>query len=107
MTFAETGLPRVPASPHVPEAHTPAYYVSSGLLGELGVVSEGVGYTVPFKMFAAGWVDGSALAKKLNGLNLAGVLFRPTSFTPFYGKFKDQELQGVQVHIAPRAAQTR
>ncbi len=103
MTFSETGLPWVPASPHVPEAHSPAYYVSSGLLGELGVISEGVGYTVPFQVFAAGWIDGNALAKKLNNLNLPGVLFRPTSFTPFYGRFKDEELHGVQVHIAPGA----
>jgi uncharacterized protein YbbC (DUF1343 family) len=27
-------------------------------------------------------------------------LFRPTIFNPFYGKFKDKELHGVQVHIA-------
>jgi len=103
MTFSETGLPWVPTSPHVPESHSPAYYVSSGLLGELGVISEGVGYTVPFQEFAAGWIDGRALASQLNDLNLPGVLFRATSFTPFYGKFKDAELHGVQVHIAPGA----
>ena len=101
MTFSETGLPWVPTSPHIPEEHSPAYYVSSGLMGELGVISEGVGYTVPFQVFAAVWIDGKALAGKLNDLHLPGVLFRPTSFTPFYGKFKDEELHGVQVHVAP------
>jgi uncharacterized protein YbbC (DUF1343 family) len=101
MTFAGTGLPWVPTSPHIPEARSPEYYVCSGMLGELGVVSEGVGYTVPFQLFAAGWIDPKAVADKLNMLELPGVLFRPIIFNPFYGKFKEQELHGVQVHIAP------
>ena len=32
---------------------------------------------------------------------IPGVLFLPIIFNPFYGKFKEQELHGVQVHIAP------
>ncbi|HTY58568.1 MAG TPA: DUF1343 domain-containing protein [Bacteroidota bacterium] len=100
MTFAETGLPWVPTSPHVPESHSPEYYVCSGMLGELGVVSEGVGYTTPFQDFAAEWIDAKAVADKLNQMGLPGVLFRPTIFNPFYGKFKDKELHGVQVVIA-------
>ena len=100
MAFTETGLPWVPTSPHIPEAHSPEYYVCSGIMGELGVISEGVGYTVPFQMFAAEWIDPKMIADKLNQLGLPGVLFRPTMFNPFYGKFKDKELHGVQVHIA-------
>jgi uncharacterized protein YbbC (DUF1343 family) len=101
MTFAETGLPWVPTSPHIPEAHSPEYYVCSGMLGELGVVSEGVGYTTPFQILAAEWIDPKMVADKLNQMGLPGVLFRPTIFNPFYGKFKDRELHGVQVHIEP------
>lgn len=101
MTFAETGLPWVPTSPHIPESHSPEYYVCSGMLGELGVISEGVGYTTPFQNFAAEWIDPQALAGRLNLLGLPGVLFRPMIFTPFYGQFKEKELRGVQVHIAP------
>ena len=104
MTFTETGLPWVPTSPHIPEARSPEYYVCSGMLGEIGVVSEGVGYTTPFQLFAAEWIDQKAVADKLNRLNLPGVLFRPTIFVPLYGKFKDRELHGVQVYIAPGSA---
>jgi uncharacterized protein YbbC (DUF1343 family) len=100
MAFTETGLPWVPTSPHIPEAHSPEYYVCSGMMGELGVISEGVGYTVPFQIFAAEWIDPKMIADKLNQMGLPGVLFRPTIFNPFYGKFKDKELHGVQVHIA-------
>ena len=101
MTFDDTGLPWVPTSPHIPETRSPAYYACSGMLGELGVISEGVGYTTPFQIFAAGWIDPKPVAEKLNRIGLPGVLFRPIVFTPYYGKFKDKMLRGVQVHIAP------
>ena len=101
MTFTETGLPWVPTSPHIPEARSPVYYVCSGILGEMGVVSEGVGYTTPFQILAAEWIDPKPVADRMNQIGLPGVLFRPIIFKPFYGKFKDKELHGVQVHIAP------
>ena len=101
MEFEATGLPWVPTSPHVPEPESPAYYVSSGMLGELGVISEGVGYTLPFKIIAAEWIDAAAMADSMNGFGLPGVLFRPVTIRPFYGTWKERELHGVQVHIAP------
>ena len=44
MTFKQTGLQWVPSSPHIPEADTPFFYASTGILGELDVVNIGVGY---------------------------------------------------------------
>lgn len=99
MTFTDTGLPWVATSPHIPSESTPPYYVSTGILGELGVISEGVGYTLPFRILAAEWIDQKRIADKLNGLGLQGILFRPMTVRPFYGKFKDKDLHGVQVHI--------
>ncbi len=99
MTFEETGLPWVPTSPHVPHDYSPLYYVSTGILGELGVISEGVGYTLPFQLLAAEWINGSALAEKMNALNMPGLLFRPITVKPFYGRSTGKTLQGVQVHI--------
>ncbi len=99
MAFEDTGLEWVPTSPHIPHNDSPEYYVSSGIMGELGVVSEGVGYTIPFQVFAAEWIDAEKLANKMNELNLPGVIFRPINFKPFYGRDKDKELHGVQIHI--------
>ena len=99
MTFEETGLPWVPTSPHVPHDFSPLYYVSTGILGELGVISEGVGYTLPFQLLAAEWINGSALAAKMNALNMPGLIFRPITVKPFYGRSTGKTLQGVQVHI--------
>ncbi|MGE5438757.1 MAG: exo-beta-N-acetylmuramidase NamZ domain-containing protein [Bacteroidota bacterium] len=99
MSFSETGLIWVPASPHVAHKDSPEYYVSTGVMGELGTVSEGVGYTIPFETFAAEWIDGKKLADKMNSLGIEGVLFRPMTFKPFYGGNQGKELHGVQIHL--------
>jgi uncharacterized protein YbbC (DUF1343 family) len=99
MTFDETGLPWVPASPHIPRANSSEYYATSGVLGELGVISEGVGYTLPFEVFAAEWIDPMKMADGMNALGLKGVIFRPISFKPFYGRSTGKQLRGVQIHI--------
>ncbi|HXX63546.1 MAG TPA: DUF1343 domain-containing protein [Bacteroidota bacterium] len=100
MKFQDTGLPWVPPSPHIPEIATACHYPSTGILGELGVLSEGVGYTIPFKVLAAEWIDPEAMAGKMNGLNIDGVRFRPIRFAPFYGTKKDKDLGGVQIYIS-------
>jgi uncharacterized protein YbbC (DUF1343 family) len=99
MRFEDTGLPWVPTSPHVPSADSPEYYVSTGVLGELGVISEGVGYTVPFRILAAEWIDATAMAVRMNALRLPGVLFRPITIKPFYGRLTGKKIQGVQLHF--------
>jgi uncharacterized protein YbbC (DUF1343 family) len=102
MTFDSTGLPWVPTSPHIPNADTPFFYVATGVLGELGVVSEGVGYTMPFRTFATEWIDGAALADEMNKAELPGVIFRPLTFRPFYGRSAGKTLHGVQIHFIDR-----
>ena len=99
MTFEQTGLPWVPTSPHIPHSYSPYYYAASGVMGELGVFSEGVGYTLPFQTFAAEWIDGQALSEAMNALNLPGVYFRPIVFKPFYGRDQGKTLRGVQIHL--------
>ena len=100
MTFEETGLIWVPTSPHIPHRDSPIYYVVSGVLGELQVISEGVGYTMPFQVFGAEWIDSDEVASRLNALELPGVIFRPVTWRPFYGRDQGKNLHGVQVHIS-------
>ncbi len=99
MTFLDTNLPWVPTSPHIPNNESALFYVSTGILGELGVVSEGVGYTLPFQVLAAEWIDPNLMTNKMNSLNLDGVLFRPITFKPFYGRDNGNELHGVQIYF--------
>ncbi|MFQ6605762.1 MAG: exo-beta-N-acetylmuramidase NamZ domain-containing protein [Fidelibacterota bacterium] len=100
MTFEDTGLEWVPTSPHVPHTFSPLYYVSSGVMGELGVVSEGVGYTAPFQFIGTEWVDEDSLAAALNQYQLPGVRFRPAVFKPYYGRDAGKYIHGVQVHLS-------
>ena len=99
MTFEETGLEWVPTSPHIPHKNSAYYYSTSGIVGELGTVSIGVGYTLPFQTFAANWINGAKLTEKMNSFNLPGVEFRPITYKPFYAMGKGEYLHGVQIHI--------
>ena len=99
MDYVQTGLQWIPSSPHIPHPHSAFFYPVSGILGELGYLSIGVGYTIPFQMFAAPWIKAEELAGKLNQLQLPGIVFRPIHLKPFYSVGKGKHLQGVQVHI--------
>ncbi len=111
MTFAETLLPWVPPSPQVPEPDTPFYMASTGILGELGIVSIGIGYTLPFKVVGAPWIDGRLLAQKLSEQKMAGIAFSPFHFRPFFGAYAGKDCSGVRLlvtdpkKVAPIAVQ--
>lgn len=99
MTWEQTGLEWIIASPHIPNKISAYYYPITGILGELGYVSIGVGYTLPFQIVGAPWIKGDQLATAMNNLNLPGYEFRPIYYKPFYSTFKDENCQGVQIHI--------
>lgn len=95
MNFRDTNLPWIPTSPHIPEKDTPLYYPATGILGELQILSIGVGYTLPFKIVGAPWLNGELFAKHLNAQKFPGIEFRPFYFRPFYGRFEGEDCQGV------------
>jgi uncharacterized protein YbbC (DUF1343 family) len=99
LTFDQTGLPWVLTSPHVPHATSSFYYAASGILGEFSFMSIGVGYTLPFQLFAKDSIDASALTKRLNDLQLPGVLFRPIYLKPFYAVGQGKNYSGVQFYL--------
>lgn len=135
MVWSDTGLAWTPTSPHVPTAASVAAYVATGIVGELGVLSNGVGYTLPFEIVGAPWVQADSLADALNGnfdgpghayLSTAstrpaaagdlrhrappprspvGVFFQPVRFRPFYATFARTPCQGVHVRIDPRTTE--
>lgn len=106
MFYDRTGLQWIASSPHIPQAITSFFYPMSGIAGDLGVMSIGVGYTLPFQLFAPVDSDIKAedLARQLNDLELPGLIFRPIYFRPFYSKGQGTTLSGVQVHITDPAA---
>ncbi len=99
MTWDDTGLTWVPTSPWIPTAETAMLYPGTGFLGETGLVSIGIGYTLPFQIVGAPWISSHKLATEMRKKNLPGVVFRPFFFEPFFGKFHGKKCQGVQIHI--------
>ena len=95
-------LPWVPPSPNMPTPDTALVYPGMGLL-EGTNVSEGRGTTRPFETMGAPWVDAPALAARLNAMDLPGVQFRPTWFTPTFSKHVGMACAGVQLHVTDRA----
>jgi uncharacterized protein YbbC (DUF1343 family) len=103
MWFDETALPWVPTSPAMPHLSTAILYPGMCLL-EGTNLSLGRGTALPFEVCGAPWLDGYALAKALNVLQLPGVRFRETVFTPSTSNHAGSECRGVQVHITDRAS---
>ena len=101
MWFDETGLPWVPTSPAMAHLSTATLYPGMCLL-EGTNLSLGRGTALPFELCGAPWLNGYALAEEMNALNLPGVRFRPTVFTPSASNHAGSECQGVQIHIIDR-----
>ncbi len=102
MYWDQTGLIWIPTSPHIPTADTSLDYVATGFLGEAGGINHGIGYTLPFKLVGHPSFNSFALADEFNGMNLPGTLFRPATWEPFYGVFKNQVINGVQIYYLNR-----
>ncbi len=99
MSFEDTGLPWVPSSPHIPHPQSPVFYPATGIVGELDAVSIGVGYTLPFQLFATEWFDADTLSRKMNSLRLPGIIFRPIHYKPYYSVSQGKIIHGVQIHF--------
>ncbi len=99
MLWADTQLPWVPTSPHIPSPEAAICYPATGIIGEMGFINIGVGYTLPFQLMAAPWANAVALADTLNAKELPGVAFRPIVFKPLFGAMQGVSVQGVQIHI--------
>lgn len=108
MLFHDAQLPWVPSSPHIPRSETAFFYAATGIMGELGVISEGVGYPLPFELVGHPDLPAHEFAAKLNRRKLPGVHFQPYYFRPYYGPFKGQTCGGARVILTDpqRAALT-
>jgi uncharacterized protein YbbC (DUF1343 family) len=97
----ETGLPWVAPSPNMPTLATAAVYPGACLV-EATNLSEGRGTTRPFQLVGAPWLDGAALARRMEDTAPPGALFRPTRFRPEFGKYAGTVCNGVEWHVADR-----
>jgi uncharacterized protein YbbC (DUF1343 family) len=96
--FPATGLPWVAPSPNIPFLDTALVYPGTCLF-EGTNISEGRGTTRPFETIGAPWVDGEGLREALADLQLPGVAFTSTFFTPTFSKYKNESCEGVVLHV--------
>ena len=97
MLYQDTGLPWVLPSPNIPSADSPQYYCAAGICGELyGFLNIGIGYTLPFQVFAEEWIDAERLKSLLDSYGIPGVSFRTIYFKPLSGRTAGRLVQGVQ-----------
>ena len=108
MWYDQTGLRFIKPSPNMPDVETATLYPGLCLI-EGTNVSEGRGTYLPFKLVGAPWMDGRQLAAAMAALNLPGVTFTDTSFTPVRipgmaenPKYKDQQCQGIRIRVTNR-----
>lgn len=101
--FPDFGTPWVPPSGAIRDFETALLY-SGMCLFEGTNLSEGRGTGQPFRLVGAPFVDGEALCRELEALDLPGVAFRPEVFRPASSKFRDQCCGGVSLRVTDPAA---
>lgn len=96
-------VPWIPPSPNMPRLETAVLYPGQVLL-EGTNLSEGRGTTYPFEVAGAPFLDGHALAAKLNRREFPGVIIRPVRFRPTFDKWANQICEGVRLTVTDFAA---
>jgi len=99
--FDDTEIPWIMPSPNMPTLDTAIVYPGT-VLFEGTMVSEGRGTTRPFELIGAPWLDGTALAARLNQAGLDGVHFREAVFEPTFQKHAKVPCGGCQIHVTSR-----
>ena len=108
MWYDQTGLNFIKPSPNLPTLLSVTAYPGSCLL-EGSNISEGRGTLLPFLIFGAPWIETGRLSQQLNQLNLKGIQFSDTLFTPVAiprmaenPKYQDTLCSGIKVRITDR-----
>jgi uncharacterized protein YbbC (DUF1343 family) len=101
--FESTGIRWVPPSPNLRTVKGSIVYPGIEILQNAGV-SVGRGTETPFEEFGAPWMDGTAVADKLNALHQPGLRFIDQPFIPVSGLYAGQRCGGVGIRITDRAA---
>lgn len=103
MWFDETGLPWVNPSPNLRNLNQVVLYtVTAGL--EFSELAVGRGTDSPFEVFGAPYIDGVALAERLNALEGLHLRFVPIEFTPASHTFAGRRCGGCFLFTTCREA---
>jgi uncharacterized protein YbbC (DUF1343 family) len=99
----ETDAPWVMPSPNMPTLDSATVF--PGTVHVEGTqLSEGRGTTRPFELVGAPYINPEEYSRKLNDMQLPGVVFRSCIFRPTFQKHAGTSCGGVQIHVIKRDA---
>jgi uncharacterized protein YbbC (DUF1343 family) len=104
MYLDETGLPYIPPSPNLKTIESLIHYPGTCLF-EGTVLSVGRGSDAPFEQVGAPALDTARVLAALRSMQLPGVTFAGTSFTPRKpgdSKYADTTLVGIRLRVTDR-----
>lgn len=90
-------------SPAIPNFETALLYPGT-CLTEATNISEGRGTSAPFELIGAPFINGAALADRMNAKKLPGVIFTAAYFTPSASKHAGRRCEGVHIHLTDTKA---
>lgn len=112
MQWQDTGLKWIQTSPNIPDFETALLYSGIGLF-EGTAASVGRGTFEPFKNVGYPGINSGELAIELNKMNLPGVMFKQTTFTPrsipgmsSHPAYQESKIPGIGITVtAPHMCQ--
>lgn len=101
MQWEDTKLNWFPTSPHIPTIASVRGIATLGAFGELGVLSIGIGTTLPFQYLGSTSFNMDKVIEVTNGLNYSTVKLNPIYYRPFYGMHSGKDVPGVHFTFIP------
>ena len=98
MLWQDTHLPWVLTSPLIPTQETALLYGVTGVIGDSNL-SVGVGTAKPFFFVGAPFVEAQRLQAALAAALPAGTGVRAAAYTPRYGAYNGELVQGVELYL--------
>ena len=102
--FDTTGLAWVNPSPNIRSLNEAVLYPGIAMLEGSKNYSVGRGTDAPFEQIGADWIDGRALARRLESRGIPGVRVSPVEFVPTSSNFSGKTIGGVRFAVTDRDA---
>lgn len=100
MTWEECGLMWYPTSPNVPTVNSVRALAMTGIFGELGLISIGIGTTTPFQNIGFENFDYSNFKKNLKQEFFDGIVISENIFLPQFGMNEGKNLNGIYINFS-------
>lgn len=103
MIWEDLRLDWYPTSPHIPTPESARGAATLGAIGELGIISIGIGTSLPFQYFGNPSFDFQLFEEALGGTEIDGVSLIRSRYQPFYGMYSGKPCYGYMLKFTSNA----